>query len=191
MGAPAILDANAVPVLDMLNELSTYFRNRIIGGIPVFSDGGNTAQTTGANGVPVLDIDAAASSFSFLIDGQLHQLSDAAANIDSDAGAAVLFGATSGVGIMVTIVAESGTDNDTPAWFMAVGGVGTPASAAVQATDAAITASLGHSNWLRVANFLYNRDGDVSFVTLSDFDTSVQAMPDPQKFGVQFALADV
>lgn len=186
MGAPAILDANAVPVLDMLNEMSSYFRNRVISP-PVVSDGGTT-QLTGVNGLPNIDLDVAASAFAFVIDGQKHSLSAAAADIDADAGSGVLFGATSGVGIMLTVVAESGADNDTPAWFVAVGAVAAPASA-VAATDAAITASLGHSNWLRVCNCLYTRTGDTS-LTLGAFDYSVQAMPNPLKFGTQFALAD-
>jgi hypothetical protein len=162
MGAPALIDAQAQTILDYVNARMEADYNQIVEG-GIITDGGTT-QGAGAGTAPNYDADASATIA--VINGQKHEKA-ATADIDSTAGAAVAWGATSGKALIATTVFESGSGNDTPAWNTVMGDVADTGDE-VAPTDAEITAALGHANWLRVSDSVLTRVADTSITLVPD-----------------------
>tara|TARA_Y100000034_G_C6680851_1_gene299284 strand:- start:89 stop:646 length:558 start_codon:yes stop_codon:yes gene_type:complete len=165
MGAPSLLDAQAQTILDYINARMAADYDCILEG-GIITDGGTT-QGAGAGTAPNYDADASATIA--VVGGVVAELA-ATADIDSTAGAAIAWGATSAVACVCTTVFETGSDNDTPAWETVIGAVAATGSQ-VAPTDAEITIALGHSNWLRVSDSVLARTGDTTITLVPDHTT--------------------
>lgn len=162
MGAPALIDAQAQTILDYINARMEADYNHFVESAAI-SDGGTT-QGSGAATAPNFDADAPFTLA--VVNGQKHELA-AAADIDSDAGDSIAWGATSGKSCILAVVFETGTGNDTPAWHAEAGAVADDGSE-VAPTDAEITAALGHANWLRHSDVTLSRTGDTTITFSAD-----------------------
>lgn len=164
--APALIDAQAGRVLDALNGFISWINNHVIGGN--VADGGTT-QASGASGALNYDIDTTAIVDS-AVSGVAHPQGLAAAtDADSDAGSGLDWGATSGVSVVFAVLFSTGVANDTPAIEARYGTVAATGQE-IPPTDAEITASLGHSNWVRICNHTINRTADTTVTHSFDDD---------------------
>lgn len=167
-GLVSLIDAQAVRVLSILNATIRAQNFNIIDG-GVVSDGGTT-QATGANGALNYDADVTATQAA-TVNGVAHPTGEAAGlDIAATAGATVLWGATSGVSVVFAVVLETGVANDTPAWAAPAHGAVATTGQELPPTDAAITAALGHANWVRVCDHTVNRTGDVAVTHAFDIN---------------------
>lgn len=153
MGAPAILDANAQPILSALNTLIRQARNHVQEGFAVVN--GGTSQGAGVDTPPDINLNTDAGLLTIAGRGYIV---GPGADIDATAGDTVNWGAESGVSFVAAVVRETGVANDTPAWQIIPGAVAATDSEAAP-TDAAIDAALGHRNWVRIANVTFTRTG--------------------------------
>ena len=151
MGAPALLDAQALSVLEFCNALLDAVNNWADGA--AVSDGGTT-QAAGAGGALNYDIDTTVITDG-RVEGERHILA-AQTDADSDAGAAVAWGAVTDVSVIFAVVLETGAGNDTPAIVAVAGDVATT-GAEVAPTAAVIEAALGHSNYVLLCEHTVNR----------------------------------
>lgn len=163
MGAPSLIAAQGSKILAQLNALADYQNNHVVGGI--VSDGGTT-QASGANTAPNIDLDCT-QIVDAVVNGQPTELA-AQTDMDSDAGAAIDFNATSGKSVIGAVLLHRGAANDTPAMDTIVMGAVADTADVVAPTDAEITTALGHSNWVRVADVTFTRTGDTTITVAVD-----------------------
>lgn len=156
MGSPTLLDAQATSVLTRINQMALAAQFRVEQG-GIVTDGGTT-QASGANTAPNFDADVDLTIAHVL--GLPHHLA-AAADIDSDAGDDVVWGATSGKACVFSVLLESGSANDTPAFLAVHGDVADTADVAAL-TEAEIDTLVGHSNWILLADLTLTRTADTS-----------------------------
>lgn len=156
MGAQALLEAQALAVLERVNDAIEWSRNHVTGG--VVSDGGTT-QATGANGA--LNFDADVAQLEGMCGG-VPFLKAAATDIDSDSGDDVVWGATSGKDVSFSVVVHTGsTGSDAAAYVALHGDVADTGESDVPTKDEIDTA-LGHENWNLVADVVISRTGDTA-----------------------------
>lgn len=156
MGSPSLLDAQATSVLSRMNAVLRAAQNHIEQG-GVVTDGGTT-QASGANTAPNLDLDV--DLLIAQVKGKPHFLA-AAADVDSDAGDTVVWGATSGKASKAAVVLETGAANDTPAYLILPGTVADTADSVVLTEDE-ISALVAHDNWILLADATFTRTGDTT-----------------------------
>lgn len=159
---PSLLDAQAGVLGTRHNALFAWLTCHAIGGL--VSDGG-TSQSTGTNGALNFDIDTTAIPEA-LVDGEVHALA-AQTDADSDAGATVQWGATSGKAVVFAVVLSTGSGNDTPAIVAIPGTVATTGSQEAPSEDD-IDTSLGHDNWTRISDVTITRTGDTTVTLAAD-----------------------
>ena len=162
MGSPSLIAAQSTSILLMLGSVAAYGQNHVHGG--VVTDGGTT-QATGVNGVLNFDVDA--SQIVDMVVGGLPREKAAATDIDATAGAAVVWGATSGKAVVFAVVVDGGSGNDQESYDALPGSVAATGSE-VAPTDAEIEVVLGHSNWVRVADVTITRTGDTAVTVAVD-----------------------
>lgn len=162
MGSPALIAGQATGLLQRVNAALRDIQNRVeTGGL--VADGGTT-QASGANTAPNFDVDV--TELLAMVKGKPHHLA-AGTDVDADAGADVVWGATSGKACWFSVVMETGAGNTTPAFLAPHAAVADTADAA-RMTEAAIEAAVGHSNWILLADVLLTRTGDTTItVTVS------------------------
>lgn len=160
MGSPTLLDNQASSVLARNNSLVSAAQNQVEQGA-VLTDGGTT-QASGANTAPNFDVDADQTFAQ--VSGKMAFLA-AAADLDSDAGDTVVWGATTGKSVIFAVVFVTGALNDTPAWVAVPGAVADDGSE-VAPTGAEIGTAVGHSNWIMAGDVTLQRTGDTA-VTLT------------------------
>lgn len=162
MGAQAVLDNQAQQVLNLLEDVRYWFANHVIGG--KVTDG-DTTQATGASGALNFDADVSAIS-EIVVDEELYGTLAAGTDVDATAGAGVTWGATSGVEVRFALVLD--VDDGSPGWDALPGEVAAT-DASVAPTDAEISETLGHDNWIRVSDIKIVRTGDTT-VTFTAYD---------------------
>lgn len=155
MGAPALMDAQASRILDLLNAMAAWHHNHVIGGI--VSDGGTT-QSAGANTPPNIDLDVSQIIDATVKGTRLEVAS--ASDIDADAGDQVAWGAESGKSVVGAVCLRQDKT------YVIVMGAVADTNEQVPPTDAECTAFIGDANWCRVANVTFNRTGATT-ITLS------------------------
>jgi hypothetical protein len=138
MGAPALLDAQASQILAILNAVSAWHYNHVDG---MFITNNGTAISSSIATIAVnvtAGVATGNGSSAFL-----------AAASGSSLAATKTFTATSGKSAIAAII----VDWSSSAALKAVWGAEAATGAQVAPTDAEITASVGHENWARCANF--------------------------------------
>jgi len=140
MGSPSLLAAQSEPLLKRHNASALMIAALCIGA--AVTDGGST-QASGASGVLNFDIDTTAIPLAF-VSNDMHTLA-AQTDADSDAGAGLVWGATSGKEVKFMVVLETGTANDTPAIFAKFGEVA-DSGTSIAPTIEEMKTALGHDN---------------------------------------------
>jgi hypothetical protein len=166
---PSQLANNADAIAHMCNLAARIARGDLVSGGLCAAGGDAGAIAVDGTGVNI-DVDhAAVASWNKL--GVVHTIVSATdvfatpANtvkqFDGSANFAAFSDYTAAFGddefCSLAVILESGADNDTPA----VKGIASPvsASAVVVATDAQITAGIGHGNWVRLGDAFLQRTG--------------------------------
>jgi hypothetical protein len=164
MGAPALLDAQAQAVLDRFNGLLAYLADRVEGCF--VTDGGTTQVNDAGGALPNIDLDVTGGLVT--VAGVAYSV-DAAADIDSTAGAGIIWGAWAvNREVICAVVADVGTG--AVVWDIAPGtNQLASAGTAVAPTDAELDVIYGAGTWVRVANVTFTRTGDAT-ITITPFD---------------------
>lgn len=165
-GPVSLIDGQAARILDILDKLLNRAKYHVVNG-GIVTDGGTT-QASGASAALNYDIDTTAIEGA-TVDGVFHGVLAAQVDADATAGSGLDWGATSGKSVIFGVVYSTGAANDTPA-IEAVYGTVADTGQQIPPTDAEITASLGHSNWVRVCNHTINRTADTTVTHAFDHD---------------------
>jgi len=172
MGAQAVLENQAQQALDFLEAARSWFATHVIGG--AVTDGDST-QASGANGALNFDADVGVVA-EITVNGEFYGPLAAATDVDSDAGATVLWGATSGVSVVFSLVLDA--DDGSPG-YVALPGVVAATGSEVALTDDEITEELGHALWVRVSDITIDRTADTTLA----FTANDAARPQVTGFG--------
>ena len=128
------------------------------------TDGGTT-QAGGVNTAPNIDIDVAAI-LEATVNGIAHEIA-VTADVDSDAGDQLVWGAESAKEASGYVLLETGSANDTPAFVIVFGDVAAT-GASEYPDDDAIDDAVTHENWTKIGGIVVERTDAATITVVVD-----------------------